>query len=99
MNPLEAELRSYIYVTENGRRKRITVDETIHKQLIKMAIEGDVQNMRLLMKLRYPRNSQIKNIMIESTAKTNEGLDFNNLTTDQVTQKYIEAIKNAKSAE
>jgi len=96
---LESELGTYITIMENGRKKRVTMDAAVHKQLLKMAIEGDIQAMRLVMQLKYLRGSQRKNILIENIDKTVERASLKSLTIEEAAQIYQEALKNAKSAE
>lgn len=92
---LEAELQSFIPITENGKRRMISKMRAIAKQIITKAAAGDMKAIGLYLKeiRRYDE------LMAQSRVSQSAISPTMPATLEEAEKAYWEAIKNAKISE
>ena len=89
------ESESYVPINENGRRKRVSKHEVAIKQLMKLAMTGSIQALRLY--LGVHRQAHEKVALVAGPRPNNSGkYDVKNLTDEELTRILLDSQEEMK---
>jgi hypothetical protein len=90
------ESKSFMTINENGQRKRISKHEVVTKQLLKQAMTGNTQALRIYFGLHQQALERIA--LVAGLQPNNSGKydDVNNLTDEELTRIAAVGLKETE---